>query len=49
MFTRRMQYFMLLLGAIVYYIASGEWLAWVLLLAVAGGILICCIDGIPPF
>ena len=36
MFTRRMQYFMLLLGAIVYYIASGEWLAWVLLLAVAG-------------
>ena len=31
-----MQYFMLLLGAIVYYIASVEWLAWVLLLAVAG-------------
>lgn len=27
---------MLLLGALVYYIASGEWLAWILLLTVAG-------------
>ena len=36
MFGRRVQYFMLLCGALVYYVASGEWLSWVLLLTAAG-------------
>ena len=36
MFTRRMQYLMLLCCAIVYYLASGEWLSWILLLTAAG-------------
>lgn len=31
-----MQYLTLLLGALVYYLASGEWIAWILLLTVAG-------------
>lgn len=36
MFARRMQYLMLLLGALVYYVASGEWISWILLLTAAG-------------
>ena len=36
MFGRRVQYLMLLLGALVYYVASGEWIAWILLLTVVG-------------
>ena len=36
MFSRRVQYFMLLFSVLTYYAASGEWLSWVLLLTVAG-------------
>ena len=36
MFSRRVQYFILLFSVLTYYAASGEWLSWVLLLTVAG-------------
>lgn len=36
MFGRRLQYGVLLLCTGIYYIASGEWLSWLLLLTVAG-------------
>lgn len=36
MIGRRLQYALLLLGAAAYFLASGQWLSWVLLLAVLG-------------
>lgn len=33
---RRLQYFVLLLGVGAYFVASGEWLSWILLLVTAG-------------
>lgn len=36
MFGRRLEYLLLLTAAAVYYIASGEWISWILLLTVAG-------------
>jgi len=36
MFAKRIQYLLLLLGAASYYVASGEWISWILLLTVAG-------------
>ncbi len=36
MFGRRVEYLLLLTAAAVYYIASGEWISWILLLTVAG-------------
>ena len=36
MFVRRLQYGVLLVGAAAYYISSGEWISWILLLVVAG-------------
>ena len=36
MALKRLEYFLLLACAAVYYVASGEWLAWMLLLTAAG-------------
>lgn len=36
MAIKRLEYFLLLACAVVYYVASGEWLAWVLLVTAAG-------------
>ena len=36
MALKRLEYFMLLACAAFYYVASGEWLAWMLLLTAAG-------------
>ena len=36
MFVKRMQYVLLLLGVLAYYVASGEWISWILMLVVAG-------------
>ena len=33
---RRLEYLLLLIAAAVYYVASGEWISWILLLTVAG-------------
>lgn len=36
MFTKRLQYGILLIGVCAYFLAGGTWLAWILLLVVAG-------------
>ena len=36
MAARRLEYLLLLTGTAVYYVASGEWLAWILLLTAVG-------------
>lgn len=33
---RRLEYLLLLIAAAVYYVASGEWISWILMLTVAG-------------
>lgn len=36
MYVKRLQYGILLLGTVAFFLASGTWLSWILLLAVAG-------------